>query len=124
VLIDVEDRVTAVQVLEAHLKAFPDRRRRRTFGYEATAALTLVGLLSIIVTLIVVGNIDEENRLSMQSFKASMTATGLITLHLTCVGLMIDLVRSQQLNLEGGSFSLKAILWLMLAAGLVVYWAS
>lgn len=122
VFVDAEDRVRAVELLKPHLAQFPDRIRRPGRGYEASLFLTLVGLLSIIVVLVAVGNIDEQQSLTPAVAWDCVRITGAITLHLAFCGLFIDLVKSGKLNFGRGQFNLIFVLWLMTAAALVVYW--
>ncbi len=122
VQVDLEDRGRAAELLEAHLRQFPDRRRRLGQGYEASLFFSLIGVLSIIVVLLVVGNIDETQRLTPAVVWNCIRVTGAITLHLACVGLLIDLVKARKLNFERGQFNLIFMLWLMTAVAMLVYW--
>lgn len=122
ILVDVEDRFRAVELLKTHLARFPDRRHRRTRGYEATVILSIIGVLSLLVTLVVVGHVDEPMRVSGRSILAALAASGAITLHMACVGLFFDLLRSRRLDLERGQFNLIFVIWLMTAVALLLYW--
>lgn len=122
VLVDVEDRVRAAEALSVHLIEFPDRRQRRTRAYEATIILSLIGLLSLLVTLVAVGKVDEPNRVNTRSILGAFAVTGAIMLHLACFGLLIDLIRSRRLDLGRGQFNLIFVLWLTTAAALLLFW--
>jgi hypothetical protein len=124
VLVDVEDRVRAAEILTAHLAVFPDRRRKRTRAYEATIALSLIGILSLVVTLPLIGFVDEANRVSSRSVLAALVVSVAIMVHLACAGLFFDLTRSRKLDLGRGQFNLIFVLWLTTAAALVVFWLT
>jgi len=122
VLVDVEDRRRAVEILQAHLAQFPDRVRRPGRGLEATLFLTLVGLMSLIVVLVADDQVDERGALTAATVWRSLRITGGFTLHLAFVGLLIDMIRSGKLDFGRSQFNLIFVLWLTAAVALMIYW--
>ena len=86
------------------------------------AAAALIGLLSLLVTLVAVGKVDEPNRVNTRSILGAFAVTGAIMLHLACFGLLIDLIRDRRLDLGRGQFNLIFVLWLTTAAALLLFW--
>lgn len=122
VLVDLEDRAPATRILEAHLKAFPDRRRRRTRGFEATMFLTLAATLTSLFIALAAGNSSRGGIIPWHVVGQAMGMIVIVSVHAACAGSFIDLVRTRQFDFESGRYNLLFILWLTTAAALAAFW--